>query len=305
MTSITEALTILHRRWDECDIEVGNFMIDCQQLEENAIRAVFPDSVVYLCMFHRLQVWLWWLVNTKNGVSNYQTYCMALLRAVGDVKMEDGYTKALMALQKLHVWLRFPNFQNYYTNQWALKKKVKRSILVPCCVNISLGLEEELFIFVCLQMWVQAFRVGRQWYDNTMGLRLKIKCSNTRFWTVAGTCQCWGSFTCSSMYLCPHKWWSKLVWILKLILYNETFLKMYYNNTICFEGMLHAMPECQPTLWICYIVKCLTTCMGGHTGLCGIAFPAWEMLPKWTADAFQVTWCINLVNVEIIPRIWV
>ena len=27
-TSITEALKILRKRWDECDIEVGNFMID-------------------------------------------------------------------------------------------------------------------------------------------------------------------------------------------------------------------------------------------------------------------------------------
>ena len=51
-TSITEALTILRKRWDECDIIVGNFMIDCQQSEENAILAVFPDSVVYLCAFH-------------------------------------------------------------------------------------------------------------------------------------------------------------------------------------------------------------------------------------------------------------
>ena len=51
-TSITQALKILRKRWDECDIEVGNFMIDCQQSEENAIRAVFPDSVVYLCAFH-------------------------------------------------------------------------------------------------------------------------------------------------------------------------------------------------------------------------------------------------------------
>ena len=102
-TSITEALMILHKRWDKCDIEVGNFMIDCQQSEEKAIRAVFPDSFVYLCAFLRLQAWLQWLVNTKNGVSNYQTYCLALLRAVGDAKMEDGYTKALMALQKSHV----------------------------------------------------------------------------------------------------------------------------------------------------------------------------------------------------------
>ena len=92
-TSITEALTILCKRWDECDIEVGNFMIDCQQLEENAICAVFPDSVVYLCAFHRLQAWLQWLVNTKNGVSNYQTYCMALLRAGGMRKRKMGTPK--------------------------------------------------------------------------------------------------------------------------------------------------------------------------------------------------------------------
>ena len=38
---------------------------------------------------------------------------------------------------------------------------------MPYCINISPGLEEELFIFVCLQMGVEAFHVGRQLYDNT------------------------------------------------------------------------------------------------------------------------------------------
>ena len=65
-------------------------------------------------------------VNTKNSVSNYQTYCMGLLRAVGDAKTEDAYTKVLMDLQKSHIWSRFPNFHNYYTQQWAPKKKVTR-----------------------------------------------------------------------------------------------------------------------------------------------------------------------------------
>ena len=98
------------------------------------------------------------------------------------MKTEDGYTKALMALQKSHVWSRFPNFQNYYTNQWTPKKKVKRSIVVPYCINISPGLEEELFIFVCLQMWVQAFCVGGNCTTTqTTGLRLKIKLSSTHF----------------------------------------------------------------------------------------------------------------------------
>ena len=48
----------------------------------------------------------------------------------GDAKMEDAYTKSLMALQKLHVWLRFPNFRNHYMNHWALKKKAKKRIVV-------------------------------------------------------------------------------------------------------------------------------------------------------------------------------
>ena len=113
-------------------------MIDCQQSEENAIHAVFPDSIVYLCAFHRLQAWLWWIVNTKNGVSNYQTYCMGLLRAVGDTKTEDAYTKALMELQKLHIWSRFPNFHNYYTQQWAPKKKVNRGSVVSQCMVINI-----------------------------------------------------------------------------------------------------------------------------------------------------------------------
>ena len=47
-TSITEALTNLCKRWDECDIEEGNFMIDCQQSEENAIHAVF-STVLCIC----------------------------------------------------------------------------------------------------------------------------------------------------------------------------------------------------------------------------------------------------------------
>ena len=101
-------------------------MIDCQQSEENAIHAVIPDSIVYLYAFHRLQAWLQWLVNMKNSVNNYQTYCMGLLRAVGDAKTEDAYTKTLMDLQKSQVWSRFPNFCNYYMHQWAPKKKVTR-----------------------------------------------------------------------------------------------------------------------------------------------------------------------------------
>ena len=51
MTSITEALLILQKCWDKEGINIKNFI--------NVICAVFPDSIVYLYAFHRLQAWLW------------------------------------------------------------------------------------------------------------------------------------------------------------------------------------------------------------------------------------------------------
>ena len=47
-TSITEALQILRKRWDECDIEVGNFMIDCQQ-SEGMQYMQFSPTVLCIC----------------------------------------------------------------------------------------------------------------------------------------------------------------------------------------------------------------------------------------------------------------
>ena len=43
-TSIAEALGILKERWEVEGITIGNFMIDCQQSEENAIHGVFLES---------------------------------------------------------------------------------------------------------------------------------------------------------------------------------------------------------------------------------------------------------------------
>ena len=102
--SISEALSILRERWDREGIRISNFMIDCQQSEENAIWGVFPESCVYLCGFHRLQAWLRWLVNTKNGVSSHKDQVLGLLRNIAEATTEDKYTTALLRLQKSHIW---------------------------------------------------------------------------------------------------------------------------------------------------------------------------------------------------------
>ena len=49
---IAEALKLLCAQWDANKITIGNFMIDCQQSEENAIRGIFPE-VLYFCVASR------------------------------------------------------------------------------------------------------------------------------------------------------------------------------------------------------------------------------------------------------------
>ena len=108
-------LSILKERWDKEGIKVGNFMIDCQQSEENAICGVFLESCVYLCGFHRLQAWLRWLVNTKNGVSGYKDQLLGLLHNIADTTTEEKYTSSLLKLQKSHLWSKHSKLRNYYT----------------------------------------------------------------------------------------------------------------------------------------------------------------------------------------------
>ena len=127
-SSIMEALQILKQKWDEHGIKVGNFMIDCQQSEENAIRGVFPESCIYLCGFHRLQAWLRWLVNTKNGVSGHKDYIITLFRNIADSMTEEKYSSALLKLQKSHIWSKHVKLCNYYTQQWAPKKLVSNLV---------------------------------------------------------------------------------------------------------------------------------------------------------------------------------
>ena len=127
-SSIAEALGLLKETWDREGIKVGNFMIDCQQSEENAIRGVFPESCVYLCGFHRLQAWLRWLVNTKNGVSGHKDQILNLLHNIAEATTEEKYTGALLRLQKSYVWSKHAKLRNYYTQQWAPKKLVRNLV---------------------------------------------------------------------------------------------------------------------------------------------------------------------------------
>ena len=128
MKSIAEALGILKERWDREGVWVANFMINCQQSEENAMWGVLPETGVYLCGFHRLQAWLRWLVNTKNGVSGHKDQVLGLLWNIVKATTKDKYMTDLLRLQKLHIWSKHVKLRSYYTQQWAPKKLVRNLV---------------------------------------------------------------------------------------------------------------------------------------------------------------------------------
>ena len=127
-TSISEALSILRNKWDQLDIEVGNFMIDCQQSEENAIRAVFPDSVVYLCAFPQTAGM------ASGGSWTPRTAWVTTRPTVWDFLEWWGTQKPKMRTRKrwwpsrsLIVWSRYPNFRNYYSKPVGSKEEGKHN----------------------------------------------------------------------------------------------------------------------------------------------------------------------------------
>ena len=45
-------------------------MTDYNKAEICTLEAVFPDTVVYLCGFHKEQVWERWIKASKHGLSS-------------------------------------------------------------------------------------------------------------------------------------------------------------------------------------------------------------------------------------------
>ena len=55
-------------------------MVDYSEAELNGILAVFPNSEVYLCKFHREQAWTRWIRNGKEAMLHiYCLHCIMYL----------------------------------------------------------------------------------------------------------------------------------------------------------------------------------------------------------------------------------
>ncbi|KAF9581288.1 hypothetical protein BGW38_001750 [Lunasporangiospora selenospora] len=54
--------TFLLKKWlswlkDTCRFRVSKFMMDCSPIETEAVQAIFPQAVIYYCLFHVAQIW--------------------------------------------------------------------------------------------------------------------------------------------------------------------------------------------------------------------------------------------------------
>ena len=66
-----------------------------------------------------------------------------------------------------YVWSKHAKLRNYYTQQWAPKKLVRNLVNVNVKFYTAYLTLMALLMQVLIQMWVQAYRAGKQLYDNT------------------------------------------------------------------------------------------------------------------------------------------
>ena len=101
-----------------------------------------------------------------------------------------------------HVWSRFLNFCNYYTQQWAPKKKVTRWSVVSQCIVINpVGRGNCCFFLFCSCGFRHSVSGTNCMTTQTMALRHRTRRLNIPFSTAAAICRCQDWYICSSEFL--------------------------------------------------------------------------------------------------------
>nr|XP_047145588.1 uncharacterized protein LOC105848567 [Hydra vulgaris] len=93
-------------------------MTDYSNEEINALEYVFPGCKVFICVFHREQVWERWLSKTINGCCLVKDQVKKMLRDIAHAKIEDICQKAVQGLQESQVWKIHQKLAEYLTNTW-------------------------------------------------------------------------------------------------------------------------------------------------------------------------------------------
>ena len=78
----------------------------------------FPETMLYLCDFHREQAWERWVSKVTNGVNKVKDEVLSRLRRVAHASSPSKYQDALECLVTSTVWKEHHKLQLWFTNTW-------------------------------------------------------------------------------------------------------------------------------------------------------------------------------------------
>lgn len=131
VSNIEEALHII-KKWNP-DWNPPFFMCDYSEAEISSLENVFPNTVVYICDFHREQCWERWVKDQKHGLTRSEgDFLLDILRtcAYAPPVYSPGqdpdfqYCSAVKNLKASQVWQDHEQVQTWLNNYWLPIAKV-------------------------------------------------------------------------------------------------------------------------------------------------------------------------------------
>ena len=123
---ISEAISVI-KHWNP-EWSPPFFMTDYSEAEQLAINTVFPDSVVYLCDFHREQAWERWVKDHNHDLTKDDANTLlSLLRECAHApspKPEESlpqdhyYNIAVSNLKKSSIWTKNKCVSQWLSSRW-------------------------------------------------------------------------------------------------------------------------------------------------------------------------------------------
>ena len=129
---VTEALQVI-KQWNP-SWNPNYFMTDYSEAEIAALEAVFEDSYVYLCDFHREQAWERWIRDKNHKLSASDAeWLLCQLRACAwapsstpdeQVPVDHHFQQAVAVIQQSNLWKTNESVRQWVTNTWLKVSKV-------------------------------------------------------------------------------------------------------------------------------------------------------------------------------------
>ena len=140
---ICEALKLV-KMWNP-DWEPAVMIVDNSNQEINALRELFPKTIILLCEFHRKQSWLRWVSKVKNGVASSKDEVLEMLEAVADSLDVKSLKNNLNSLVTSDLWKNCRKLQQWFCRHWLPKYEMWVSAfrlnLLEVVVNTTNGVE--------------------------------------------------------------------------------------------------------------------------------------------------------------------